>query len=147
MTARRLLLVEDSPADARLVHEALEDAGLKVALVVCQTGRAALATLETERAAPAGLPDLVLLDLNLPDISGLDVLTQLKADPALCRIPVVMLTTSAADRDVSRAYALHVNSYVVKPVDFPAFVDTVHAIHAFWLGVATKVRHSSAPHG
>jgi chemotaxis family two-component system response regulator Rcp1 len=136
----RILLIEDSPADARLVLEALDETGITATLDVCNTARAALATLEDERATPASLPDLVLLDLNLPDIPGLQVLAQLKADPALCHLPVVVLTTSSADRDISRAYALHANSYIVKPVGFPAFVDAVHAINAFWLGIATRAQ-------
>lgn len=139
MTAR-VLLIEDSPADVRLVHEAVEDAGISVTLDVRHTARDALATLEATREIPASLPDLVLLDLNLPDLSGLDVLARMKRDPALRHVPVVVLTTSSADTDISRAYALHANSYVVKPVGFPAFVDTVHAINAFWLGAAVRAR-------
>lgn len=138
MTPRRILLVEDSPADTRLVQEALEDAGITVTLDVRHTGREAIAALDAERDRPEVLPDLVLLDLNLPDIHGLEVLAHVKGDDALAHVPVVVLTTSAAHRDVSRAYALHANSYVVKPVNFPAFIDTVNAINTFWLQTAVR---------
>lgn len=136
MSGRRILLVEDSPADTRLVQEALEDAHITVTLDVRHTGREAMAALDAGREHPAALPDLVLLDLNLPDVPGLDVLAHVKGDAQLAHVPVVVLTTSSAQRDISRAYALHANSYVVKPVGFPAFVDTVNAIHTFWLQTA-----------
>lgn len=132
-----LLLVEDSAADARLVREALSENDMDVDLRVARDGAEALELLFGAAGGPTRLvPDLILLDLNLPGVDGLHVLERLKADPRLRQIPVVVLTTSAAARDVGAAYDLHANSYVVKPVNFLEFVQAMRSIEAFWLGLA-----------
>ena len=138
MNARpiELLLVEDSPGDVELTREALREARVSNRLNVVHDGAAALAYLRGEgefRSAPR--PDLVLLDLNLPRMDGREVLAAVKADPALRRIPVVVLTTSQAERDVLQAYDLHVNAYIVKPVDLAQFLSVVQSIESFWLAV------------
>ncbi len=126
--ALRILLVEDTPSDARLVREALESGAVPMAVETVEDGEAALTRLHEQR----GHPDLVLLDVGLPGRSGLEVLAELKGDPALRRIPVVMLTSSAAQADVTRSYDLHANSYLTKPTDPEDFADVVRAIEAFW---------------
>lgn len=136
-TGPLLLLVEDSAADARLVREALSENDMDVDLRVARDGAEALELLFGAAGGPTRLvPDLILLDLNLPGVDGLHVLERLKADPRLRQIPVVVLTTSAAARDVGAAYDLHANSYVVKPVNFLEFVQAMRSIEAFWLGLA-----------
>jgi CheY-like chemotaxis protein len=133
-----ILLVEDNPADVRLTVEALRAAGVETRLQVAADGVEALARLRRQGPhASAPRPLLVLLDLNLPRKNGREVLAEVKADPDLRRIPVVVLTTSAAEEDVSESYALHANGYVVKPVAFGAFADAMRALQAFWLEVAT----------
>jgi two-component system, chemotaxis family, response regulator Rcp1 len=130
-----ILLVEDNAADVRLTREAFGET-IARNLSVVRDGVEALAFLRREgtfSAAPR--PDLILLDLNLPRKSGREVLTEVKADPDLCRIPVVVLTTSSAEHDVNDSYALHANSYVTKPTLFEQFVAVVRAIDAYWLGI------------
>lgn len=124
----RILLVEDDPADARLVSEALESGSVPMEVDRVDDGDAALA----HAIDPANRPDLVLLDLNLPGRSGLDVLDTFKRDQDLRAIPVVMLTSSAAEADVAKSYELHANSYLTKPMDLDDFADLVRAIEAFW---------------
>ena len=131
-----ILLVEDSPSDVELTREALAEAKLRNHLHVASDGVAALAFLRRQGAhAAAPRPDLVLLDLNLPRVDGREVLAALKADPALADIPVVILTTSAAEEDILRSYQLHANCYVTKPVDLDQFVKVVRAIEGFWLEI------------
>lgn len=127
-----ILLVEDSEADARLTREALGEAHLLNDLTVASTGEDALARL---RDPSRSLPGLILLDLNLPGLDGRDVLAELKADPRLSTIPVVVLTTSEADEDVLHAYRLHANCYITKPVDFEKFLAVVRTIGDFWIRV------------
>jgi CheY-like chemotaxis protein len=132
----RLLLVEDSPSDADLTIAALREAKVQNILDVVEDGVEALAYLRGE--APytvAQRPDLILLDLNLPRMDGREVLAKLKADPILKTIPIVVLTTSAAEADILRAYELHANCYITKPVDFEKFLDVVRNIENFWLTV------------
>jgi two-component system, chemotaxis family, response regulator Rcp1 len=134
----QILLVEDSPEDVLLTREALKDAKVANQLHVARDGDEALAFLRREgphHEAPD--IDLVLLDLNLPGKDGREVLTEIKQDPALQRTPVVVLTTSASDKDVLHAYDHHVNAYVRKPVNLDRFVDVVQQIDDFWLGVVT----------
>lgn len=138
MKPPRIVLVEDSAGDARLVEEALEDAGVEVRLDRAQDGDAALALLAEDADEARLLPDLVLLDLNLPGTSGLDVLRQVRADPRLQSVPVIVLSTSAAEGDVTSAYELGANSYVVKPVGFEDFLAAVRTIEAFWLALARR---------
>jgi CheY-like chemotaxis protein len=133
-----ILLVEDNPADVRLTVEALRAARVENHLQVASDGVEALARLRRQgRYADAPRPHIVLLDLNLPRKNGREVLAEVKRDPDLARIPVVVLTTSAADEDVAGSYALHANAYVVKPVDFSRFTAVMAAIERFWLEVAT----------
>jgi two-component system, chemotaxis family, response regulator Rcp1 len=132
-----ILLVEDSPGDVRLTQEALRDAKVRNNLHVVRDGVEALAFLRRDRSrfAECPRPDLVLLDLNLPRKSGHEVLAEIKADPALRRIPVVVLTTSQAEKDVLQTYDLHANCYITKPVDLGRFLDVVTAIEDFWLTI------------
>jgi len=131
-----ILLVEDSPADVELTIEALHDVKVRNTLSVVADGIAALAFLRREGVyADAPHPDLVLLDLNLPRKDGRAVLAEIKADPALRRIPVVILTTSEAEQDVLKSYDLHANCYVTKPVDLDRFISVVKSIEEFWLAI------------
>lgn len=131
-----VLLVEDNEADADLVREAIEGAKLIVNLAVVGDGEEAMAHLKREGHHAAAIrPDLILLDLNLPKKSGQEVLRELKADPDLGLIPVVVLTTSAADEDILRSYQLHANAYITKPVDFDAFISIVNQVTEFWLSL------------
>ncbi len=131
-----ILLVEDSPTDVILAQEALEHAKVLNKLHVVSDGVEALDFLR--RAAPfedAIRPDLILLDLNLPRKDGREVLSEIKEDEDLKRIPVVVLTTSKAEEDILRAYGLHANCYVSKPVDFEQFAHVVRAIETFWFSI------------
>ena len=131
-----LLLVEDNPGDVELTREALEEARVRNHLHVVTDGEEALEFLRRQgRHAQAPRPDLVLLDLNLPRMSGSDVLAAIKGDPELRRIPVVVLTTSQAEKDVLGAYELHANAYIVKPVDLDQFLGVVRSVEGFWLAV------------
>ena len=131
-----ILLVEDSPADVRLTIEALRDAKVRNNLHVAQDGEEALAFLRQEGThADAVRPDLILLDLNLPKKDGREVLEEIKADPTLRRIPVVILTTSEAEQDILRSYDLHANCYITKPVDLDQFITVVRTIEDFWLTI------------
>jgi len=131
-----ILLVEDNAGDVRLTMEALKDAKVQNKLSVARDGIEALAFLRREGAfADMPRPDVILLDLNLPKKNGHEVLAEIKADPELKRIPVVILTTSAADADILRSYNLHANAYVSKPVDLDQFLMVVRAIDSFWLSI------------
>lgn len=136
MTGIDILLVEDSPGDVGLTKEALRESKVKNSLNVVSDGIEALAFLRKQgRYAGAPRPDLILLDLNLPRKDGREVLEEIKNDPRLKAIPVVVLTTSAAEQDIVRSYNLHANSYVTKPVDFDQFLRVVHVIEDFWLAI------------
>ncbi len=131
-----VLLVEDDPGDVLMTREAFEEHKVSNRLRVVSDGVEALAYLRRE--APyedAVRPDLILLDLNLPKRDGREVLSEIKADDELCRIPVVVLTTSQADEDILRSYQLHANAYVTKPVDFDRFVTVVRQIDEFFISV------------
>jgi chemotaxis family two-component system response regulator Rcp1 len=131
-----ILLVEDNPGDARLTEEALKEGKIRNNLHHAKDGVEALAFLRREGVhAGAPTPDIVLLDLNLPKKDGRQVLAEMKADAALKTIPVVVLTTSEAEQDILRSYALHANCYVTKPVDLEKFISIVRAIEDFWLAV------------
>jgi CheY-like chemotaxis protein len=131
-----LLLVEDSEPDVRLTMEALREAKVKNRLWVVEDGVEAMAFLRQEDGhADAPRPDLILLDLNLPRKDGREVLREIKGDESLKRIPVVILTTSKSEEDVLRAYDLHANCYITKPVDFTRFMEVVKSIEDFWLTV------------
>ena len=134
--AVEILLVEDNPGDVRLTQEVLKEGKLLTNLTVARDGVEAMAILRREQPhAMAARPDLILLDLNLPRKDGREVLTEIRADENLRRIPVVVLTTSAAERDVLQAYDLHANCYVTKPVDLDQFVGIVKQIEDFWLTI------------
>lgn len=129
-----MLLVEDNPDDVDLTIEALEDTKVANRLHVVTDGVAALSFLRREgQYAQAPRPAIILLDLNLPKKDGREVLANIKADPVLRRIPVIVLTTSSSQDDIQRAYAMHANCYITKPVDFEQFVQVVQAIENFWL--------------
>lgn len=131
-----ILLVEDNAGDVRLTREALKEGKVGNSLTVAPDGVEALAILRQEgRYAGEARPDLILLDLNLPKKDGREVLAEIKDNPALKRIPVVVLTTSKAEEDILRTYDLHANCYITKPVDFDKFVSVVKSIDDFWLSV------------
>jgi CheY-like chemotaxis protein len=128
-----ILLVDDNPADVRLAQEALREGGLTNHLSVVTDGEEAMAFLRREGAfTRAPRPDIVLLDLNLPRKDGREVLSEVKSDEVLRRIPVVVLTTSKAEEDVLRSYELHANCYITKPVRLDAFVDVLRQLEGFW---------------
>ncbi len=131
-----ILLVEDSPTDMMMTREALEFHKVLNPLYVVEDGVAALEYLRHEgRYRSARRPGLILLDLNLPRKSGQEVLLEIKNDPELRSIPVIILTTSKAEEDVMKSYHLHANCYITKPVDFTKFVDVMRTINEFWFGV------------
>jgi chemotaxis family two-component system response regulator Rcp1 len=131
-----ILLVEDNPGDVQLTREALEEGKVKNHLHVVSDGVEALEFLRRRgRHEGAVRPDLVLLDLNLPRKDGREVLAEVKEDPELRRIPVVVLTTSDAEADIVRTYELHANCYIRKPVDLEQFLEVVKSIDDFWLTV------------
>lgn len=131
-----ILLVEDNLGDIRLTEEALKEGLVDNRLNVCRNGEDALAFLRREEeysAAPR--PDLILLDLNLPRKDGRELLTEIKGDEDLRRIPVVVLTTSRSEDDIVRSYDLQANCYIHKPVDLPRFLELVRSIQDFWFSV------------
>lgn len=131
-----ILMVEDNPADVRLTREAFKDAKVLNNLNVVEDGEEAMAYLRREGGyAEKPRPDLILLDLNLPKKDGREVLYEIKKDQDLKRIPVVVLTTSDNEKDILKAYDLHVNAYVTKPVALEQFIKIVEAIEDFWLSV------------
>jgi len=131
-----ILLVEDSQGDADLARETLADSKVLNSLHVVSDGEEAMAFLRrTGKYSTAPHPDLVLLDLNLPRKSGREVLAEMKADAKLRRIPVVVLTVSKAEEDILKAYDLHANCYITKPIDLFQFVKVVKAIEDFWLTI------------
>jgi two-component system, chemotaxis family, response regulator Rcp1 len=133
-----VLLVEDSPGDARLTQEAFRDANKSIHLHVASDGVEAMAFLRTEGAyVRAPRPDLILLDLNLPKMDGREVLAQIKGDDGLKTIPTVILTTSEAQVDILKSYQLQANCYLSKPAQLDAFEGVVKSINDFWL---TKVK-------
>lgn len=133
-----VLLVEDSDTDVLLTREALENDKMLINLHVVEDGVEAMAFLRREDLyGRAPRPDLILLDLNLPRKDGREVLAEIKADAGLRSIPVVILTTSNAEEDVLRAYGLHANCYVTKPVDFECFAKVVRSIKEFWFTIVT----------
>ncbi len=131
-----ILLVEDNPGDVRLAKEALKESKMRNRVFVVEDGVEALAFLRREgEYADSPRPDLVLLDLNLPRKSGREVLAEIKSDDELKRIPVVILTVSRSDEDILKAYDLHANCYVTKPLDFEQFMKITKSIEDFWLTI------------
>jgi chemotaxis family two-component system response regulator Rcp1 len=128
-----ILLVEDNPGDARLAVEALKESKVRNNLHHVVDGVEAMQFLRRQQQyAGVSPPDLILLDLNLPRKDGREVLEEIKEDPDLRSVPVVVLTTSAAERDLVKSYDLHANAYVVKPIHLDHFVEIVQAIEEFW---------------
>lgn len=133
-----ILLVEDNPGDVRLTIEALTEGKVRNNLHVARDGIEALQFLRRlDQFSHAVRPDLILLDLNLPRMHGRDVLAQVKSDPDLKTIPVVVLTTSRAEQDVVQSYELQANCFITKPVDLEHFITVVKSIEDFWLTIVT----------
>ena len=132
----QILLVEDSPGDVRLTQEVLQGARIANDLHVVGDGEEAMSFLRRDGDF-AGLPrpDLVLLDLNLPRKDGREVLAEMSEDPELRAIPVIVLTTSAAEKDILRSYRLSANAYITKPIDLNEFITVVRSIETFWLSI------------
>jgi chemotaxis family two-component system response regulator Rcp1 len=143
--AVEILLVEDSPGDIRLTQEALRAAKVKNNLHVVIDGIEATSFLRREgKHTDAPRPDLILLDLNLPKKNGQEVLEDIKLDPQLRTIPVVILTTSVDEEDILRSYKLHANCYITKPVDLDQFLRVVKAIDSFWLTIVKLPKDATA---
>ena len=133
-----ILLIEDSTTDILITQEALHEARLPNHLNIVEDGVKALDFLrQIGSYAQAPRPDLILLDLNLPRKNGHEVLAEIKNDPYLQQIPIGVLTTSSAKEDIIKAYDLHANCYVVKPLDFTRFVEVIRSIRHFWFTVVT----------
>lgn len=142
-----ILLVEDNPGDIRLTQEALREGKVLNRISVVRDGEEALAYLRREgqyREAPR--PEMILLDLNLPKRNGQSVLAEIKEDPDLRRIPVVVLTSSQAEQDILATYNLHANCYITKPMDLDQFIRVVHSIESFWLTIV-RLPPNGASHG
>ena len=138
MDVKTILLVEDNRADIRLIQEAFKGTAARTEVVVVRDGMAAMSYLRQEgEYLNATLPDLVILDLNLPKKDGREVLAEIKADPQLKRIPVVVLTTSLNEEDILKSYDLQVNCYIVKSRNLTQLFKTVRGIEEFWLETAT----------
>jgi len=141
-TPIEILLVDDNPGDVELTREALLEARIANNLYVAHDGVEALDFLQ--KVGTPGYPprpDLVLLDLNLPKKDGRELLADIKADPALRRVPVVILTTSEAETDILKAYDLHANCYITKPVDLDKFITIIQSIEMFWLTIVKLPPH------
>ena len=137
----QILLVEDNPGDVRLTKEALRGARVTNELHVVGDGEEAIAFLNRQGVhEDAPRPDIVLLDLNLPRLDGSEVLAQIKSDPDLAKIPIIVLTSSSAEADIQRAYALHANCFISKPVDFTEFIHAVRGLEGFWLKIVRLPR-------
>jgi two-component system, chemotaxis family, response regulator Rcp1 len=128
-----ILLVEDNPGDVVLIREALQEGKMRHTLHVAADGIEALQFLRKQHTlSETPRPDFILLDLNLPRKSGREVLAEIKSDPQLHTIPVIILTSSAAEEDILQSYELHANSYITKPVNFEHFINIVAIIENFW---------------
>lgn len=131
-----ILLVEDNPSDVFLTREAFREGHIHHRLSVVEDGEEAIRFLRREgRYKDAPRPDFILLDLNLPRMDGREVLAELKGDPVLKFIPVIVLTTSEADADISKAYKLHANCYLTKPIQVDEFLTKIKMVEDFWLSV------------
>ena len=131
-----ILLVEDNPGDVLLTREALKEGKVLNNLHVAHDGEEALKFLHKEDPyQDVPTPDIVLLDLNLPKVNGREVLAEVKSDPVLRRIPVVVLTTSQAEEDIIRSYDLHANCYIAKPLDLDQFITVIKTVEDFWVSI------------
>ncbi len=136
-----ILLIEDNPGDARLTQEALNDGKIKNNLHIVYDGVEATDFLfRRNEYQNAPRPDLIILDLNLPKKNGLEVLAEIKADPGLKSIPVIVLTISKAEEDIVRSYNLHANCFLIKPIDLNQFFEVVRSIEDFWLSLVKLPR-------
>ncbi len=136
-TVANLLLVEDNPGDVLLLKEFLKTTKMSVNLHVAEDGEDALLFLnQRDKYSNSPRPDLIILDLNLPKIDGFEVLQQVKQHPSLKRIPVIILTSSHAEMDITRSYDLHANCYLTKPSELSEFSEMVKAIEHFWFEIA-----------
>lgn len=136
-----ILLVEDNPGDIRLIVEVLKEGKIHNNLSVVEDGELALSYLRREGSyLDAIVPDIILLDLNLPKINGNEVLAEIRKDPLLKHIPVIILTTSEAEQDILKAYDLNVNCYITKPVNLDDFLTVVRSIESFWLTIVKLPR-------
>jgi CheY-like chemotaxis protein len=138
---RTILLVDDNKADVDLVRRSLNTGPDAPRLLVAEDGAEALRMLRETPSREHALPDLILLDLNLPRKDGHQVLAEIKQDPRLRSIPVVVLTSSSAERDISSAYELHANCYLTKPMDIDGFTEALRSIQNFWLSLAKLPSH------
>ena len=131
-----ILLVEDNPGDVFLTQEAFREGAFTHHISVAEDGVEAIRFLRREgRYKNAPVPDLILLDLNLPRKDGRELLAEVKNDPALQHIPIIVLTTSRADQDVTRAYRLHANCYLTKPIQMDSFLSMIRSVEDFWLNI------------
>ena len=138
----KILLIEDSDGDIVLITQALKKAHVTNGVTVIKDGDEALKYLrKKDKHIDVETPDLILLDINLPKIDGIEVLAEIKNDPLLMAIPVVMLTTSESERDVINSYNNHANCYIVKPVDLKKFIDVVQLIKEFWISIVKLPQH------
>lgn len=137
-----ILHIEDNPADARLTQEAFAEEGIRDHVHIAQNGLEGMDFLrQAGRFSNAPRPDLILLDLNMPSKGGHEVLAEIKADPDLGRIPVIVVSDSHTDADILKAYDLRANCYIVKPLDFARFLEVVGAIKEFWMGIVQLPPH------
>lgn len=127
----KILLVEDNPGDIELVRAGFEDALIANQLMVISDGQQALNFIQSKQP----MPDIILLDINLPKVDGFEILQEIRQQPHSCNIPVIMLTSSEAERDISQSYQYKANSFVTKPVDFSKFIDAIKKLEQFWLTV------------
>ena len=137
MKSLKILLVEDSPSDVRLIREALKETPVPVQITVARDGVEAIEYLHQTEVGLATRPDLMLLDLNLPRKNGREVLAEVKSSPSLKQIPVLIMTSSKSDEDVEQAYSLNANCYIAKPADLNEYQNVVRAIEEFWFMTAT----------
>ncbi len=132
-----ILIIEDNPADARIAKEAFKESNIKYNINVVSDGIQAIDYLrKTEEFYNAVTPDLILLDLNLPKKDGREVLAEVKSDVNLKTIPIIVLTTSQSEQDITNSYSLHANSYISKPVDLESFLVIIKAIEEYWFKLA-----------
>lgn len=132
-TKPRILLVEDNPGDIRLTQEALKESNMDIHLDVVSDGEQAIDFLMKKgKYTEAVRPHIILLDLNLPKKNGIEILKEVKVHESLKKIPIIVLTTSDADHDISKAYSLNANCYILKPVDFDDFAKVIRLVETFW---------------
>lgn len=145
-TPLHILLVDDNSTDLMIMREAFAHTTLHSVLHTAKNGEEAMAFLRNAHGfAKAPRPDLIILDLNMPRKNGHEVLTEIKSDPLLLRIPVIILTTSQANEDISQAYAAHANCYIRKPVDFDEFEKVMSIIEQFWFDIVILPIHNPHP--